>query len=202
MMTYYEKLKDPRWQKKRLEVMERDEFTCQNCGDDESTLNVHHWYYTSGADPWDYEDEALVCLCETCHKKIEELRLRLARAIARSNCGSGFETQLHIATGYIKGWTLSSRNETEEIISAGELDGVGLAWGRSSSFLRDVIDMCDWDGIQRGHDDSCDDDDEKSWLISFEGLIGLIASVYDENRSINEFQAGHATGFNDAGWWI
>lgn len=44
-MTYYEMLKDPRWQKKRLEIMERDEFACRDCGDKESTLNVHHTYY-------------------------------------------------------------------------------------------------------------------------------------------------------------
>jgi len=38
-VTYAEKLKDPRWQKKRLEIMERDEWTCQWCVDSESPLN-------------------------------------------------------------------------------------------------------------------------------------------------------------------
>ena len=32
-MGYSEKLKDPRWQKKRLEILERDNFRCQYCGD-------------------------------------------------------------------------------------------------------------------------------------------------------------------------
>lgn len=48
---YLEKLKDPRWQKKRLKVFERDEWTCQCCNDTESTLNVHHRYYKHNADP-------------------------------------------------------------------------------------------------------------------------------------------------------
>jgi hypothetical protein len=66
--TYYEKLKDPRWQKKRLEVMERNEFSCEICSDTETTLNVHHKEYFKGADPWDYEVEQLACICENCHE--------------------------------------------------------------------------------------------------------------------------------------
>ena len=44
--SYYEKLLDPRWQKKRLEILNRDEFKCRSCGDDKSTLHVHHGYYS------------------------------------------------------------------------------------------------------------------------------------------------------------
>ena len=65
---YPEKFKDPRWQKKRLEVMERDEWKCQKCGDKDNTLNVHHRYYENGKDPWDYPLEALITLCQDCHK--------------------------------------------------------------------------------------------------------------------------------------
>jgi hypothetical protein len=66
--TYYEKLKDPRWQKKRLEVMQHNDFCCEVCGDSESTLNVHHKEYFKGQEPWDYYIEQLSCLCETCHE--------------------------------------------------------------------------------------------------------------------------------------
>ena len=69
MKTYWEKLKDPRWQKMRLKVMETANFECVDCGDSESTLNVHHSYYKKSADPWDYEMESLQCLCEDCHKR-------------------------------------------------------------------------------------------------------------------------------------
>lgn len=67
-MTYAEKLKDPRWQKKRLEIMERAGFKCEACGDSKETLHVHHGYYERGFDPWDYEDATLWCLCASCHE--------------------------------------------------------------------------------------------------------------------------------------
>ena len=66
-MTYLEKLKDPRWQKRRLEIFERDKFTCTQCFDSETTLHVHHIVYVKGYDPWDYEDDRLLTLCEKCH---------------------------------------------------------------------------------------------------------------------------------------
>jgi hypothetical protein len=68
-MTYAEKLKHPKWQRKRLEIMQRDDFTCQKCGDDENTLHVHHKKYKKGKEPWDYNDNDLITLCEKCHKK-------------------------------------------------------------------------------------------------------------------------------------
>lgn len=74
---YWEKLRDPRWQRKRLEVMERDGFACRSCGDSESTLNVHHGYYVKGREPWEYRDETLWTLCEECHEEIQELDLDL-----------------------------------------------------------------------------------------------------------------------------
>jgi hypothetical protein len=64
---YSEKLKDPRWQRKRLEVFERDKWTCQGCQSKDITLNVHHWYYTRGHDPWDYPMDCFSTLCEKCH---------------------------------------------------------------------------------------------------------------------------------------
>lgn len=64
---YFKKLKDPRWQKKRLEIFERDGWTCQNCSTSEETLHIHHRYYLKNKDPWDYPNDALVTLCENCH---------------------------------------------------------------------------------------------------------------------------------------
>jgi len=42
MDTYRRKLADPRWQKKRLEILERDGFECNSCGDSSTELHVHH----------------------------------------------------------------------------------------------------------------------------------------------------------------
>lgn len=71
--TYSEKLRDPRWQKKRLLILERDEWQCQLCYDKETMLVVHHRYYTPGAEPWEYPDEALVVLCDNCHQEEHEM---------------------------------------------------------------------------------------------------------------------------------
>jgi hypothetical protein len=85
-MTYSEKLKDPRWQRKRLEILQRDSFTCQDCGDSESTLHVHHCLYIWGHDPWDYAPGELRTLCETCHSErgaVEhDVKLEFARLLA------------------------------------------------------------------------------------------------------------------------
>lgn len=35
-------------------------------------LNIHHKYYVNGLKPWEYDNDALVTLCEECHKKIHE----------------------------------------------------------------------------------------------------------------------------------
>ena len=66
--TYYEKLKDPRWQKLRLEAMQLHNFTCQSCMDTTSELNVHHKEYFKGHEPWDYETSQLAVLCKNCHE--------------------------------------------------------------------------------------------------------------------------------------
>lgn len=66
-MTYSEKLKNPKWQRKRLEIMQRDGFKCSFCHSDKKELNVHHLYYTPGLDPWEYDSESMVTLCFDCH---------------------------------------------------------------------------------------------------------------------------------------
>ncbi len=65
---YSKKLLDPRWQKLRLEVMQANYFLCEECGDGESTLHIHHKEYFKGREPWEYDIKQLACICESCHK--------------------------------------------------------------------------------------------------------------------------------------
>jgi 5-methylcytosine-specific restriction endonuclease McrA len=67
-MTYADKLKDPRWQRKRLEVFQRDHFTCLSCNSTTTTLQVHHLKYLSDLDPWEYEMCYLITYCQVCHE--------------------------------------------------------------------------------------------------------------------------------------
>jgi hypothetical protein len=71
-MTYSEKLQDPRWQKKRLEIMSRDGFECVNCFSKTNTLTVHHFYYISGRMPWEYPNGSMKTICRECHKTLHD----------------------------------------------------------------------------------------------------------------------------------
>jgi hypothetical protein len=73
-LSYSKKLKDPRWQKKRLEILERDRWACRECLDEEKTLHVHHLIYLSGFDPWEIPDGFLLTLCEDCHDQFKGFR--------------------------------------------------------------------------------------------------------------------------------
>lgn len=65
-MTYSEKLKDPRWQRKRLEILNRDNWKCTNCGNDKLTLHVHHEKYFG--EPWEIDNSKLKTICHKCHE--------------------------------------------------------------------------------------------------------------------------------------
>lgn len=80
-MNYINQLKDGRWQRKRLEIMQRDGFKCKVCGS-ENALNVHHLYYQAGAKIWEYDDETLVTLCEICHNVIHKDLAKISGLIA------------------------------------------------------------------------------------------------------------------------
>jgi hypothetical protein len=69
---YRSKLLDPRWQKKRLEIFQRDDWKCGVCGATDKTLHVHHRKYISCRDPWDYPSNLLIALCEPCHQAEQE----------------------------------------------------------------------------------------------------------------------------------
>jgi hypothetical protein len=57
--------KNPKWQKKRLQILDRDGWKCVACGDEDSTLHVHHREYSG--EPWEVDDKSLQTLCEKCH---------------------------------------------------------------------------------------------------------------------------------------
>lgn len=79
-VTYKEKLKDPRWQKKRLQILQRDDFTCQICLAKDRELQVHHLVYAK-RDPWDYPDHLYQTLCTDCHELRQELSDKASNAL-------------------------------------------------------------------------------------------------------------------------
>lgn len=67
-LSYSEKLKDPRWQRKRLEVFQRDDFKCRACGNATATLHVHHRIYRG--EPWESRLDDLETVCSQCHELV------------------------------------------------------------------------------------------------------------------------------------
>lgn len=64
-MNYREQLRDPRWQRFRLKILERDNWRCTVCGIDVVELHVHHIDY--GRNPWDIPPSSAATVCHTCH---------------------------------------------------------------------------------------------------------------------------------------
>jgi len=79
-MTYSDRLKDPRWQRKRLQIFDRDNWRCLECTAESKQLQVHHIVYLN-RDPWDYPDYLFQTFCEPCHKERQELTDKIVNAV-------------------------------------------------------------------------------------------------------------------------
>lgn len=80
--TYSEKLRDPRWQRRRLELFEKAGWTCAECKTKTETLHAHHGYYKRNTDPWDYPDNTMHVLCSECHSEVQGFLEQLHERIA------------------------------------------------------------------------------------------------------------------------
>lgn len=99
--SYYEKLKDPRWQKLRLRIFERDGFACLVCESKENPLTVHHGQYKFGQEPWEAHPDSLWTLCEPCHKACQAQLAEIKELIGETfptEYGSLIEAILHVRT--------------------------------------------------------------------------------------------------------
>lgn len=69
-IPYSELLQDPRWQKKRLEILEYAGWRCQICGAQNITLHVHHSRYIKNKKPWQYPNGSLIAVCKPHHEML------------------------------------------------------------------------------------------------------------------------------------
>ena len=89
-MEYKKLLLNPKWQKKRLEILQRDNFSCVVCGngiDTDTQVHVHHLSYRKGCMPWEYDNSNFVTLCEHCHSGVHngDLVLPFPKIVQRKN---------------------------------------------------------------------------------------------------------------------
>lgn len=104
--NYVEYLQSAEWYEKRNRIMQRDGYTCQNCGSQEY-LQVHHKTY---AHIFHELDEELITLCTDCHKDADQTRKRQQRAKIWENRLEGWATKV-----FGPGWYYNpGREEAEE----------------------------------------------------------------------------------------
>ena len=119
--------RDSRWQKKRLEILNRDGFVCSECGasGDGVLLHVHHLYYDQGVAPWECVDESMLTLCDECHEKIHVLKKLLLGRLVSGNSLEGLMMEL---IGYCDS---KSGPPNRQMIESGEY-AVGYAAGSTA----------------------------------------------------------------------
>jgi hypothetical protein len=92
-MDYKKQYTHPEWQKKRLQILERDNFTCQTCLNDNEVLHVHHKFYIPNKLIWDYNDEWFITLCGTCHENAHSVFDGVKNVMVSMNFKSLLEIQ-------------------------------------------------------------------------------------------------------------
>lgn len=98
MSEFWKKYQHPKWQAKRLAIMNRADFRCEHCCRNDRQLHVHHKIYRKGADPWDYADTELMCLCEPCHELAGDGMKGIKEGLAKLCL-----IEMEMARGYIDG---------------------------------------------------------------------------------------------------
>lgn len=124
MTEFWQKYRDPRWQKRRLEKFQHADFTCEHCRAADQTLHVHHKIYRRGAAPWEYELQELELLCDACHSEHHEMKSLLQEALAIID-----RYAFHEVVGYAQ--ALAARQDCTEIVhtlSPMHADGVSAAF--------------------------------------------------------------------------
>ncbi|MCP3681562.1 MAG: hypothetical protein GY861_02635 [bacterium] len=86
---YSELLKDERWQARRKEILKLQNMECFICGSKEGIKHIHHKYYLPYTMPWNYPDDALITLCDTCHEdeenNLKDTAERIFKTLRRMN---------------------------------------------------------------------------------------------------------------------
>ncbi len=117
--SYRERLKHPRWQRRRLERLSTADWKCSRCAAADKPLHVHHKVYRAGAEPWEYSDDELAVLCEDCHDlehknsfTREEVILILVQSIEKRD--AMWQARLDSAEEDAEIWRLRAREALSE----------------------------------------------------------------------------------------
>lgn len=138
MASYIELLRDPRWQRKRLEILDRDGWACLQCSRKDRTLHVHHTSYVYGKKPWEYDAKTLRTLCESCHDEETGIQRRLKSAHASLATDSRIQNRM---LGYAESFVvLMGDTKRLKLLSAEYTLGVADACGLTQSEVYEFVD--------------------------------------------------------------
>lgn len=131
-MEWKEQYRHPNWQKKRLEALEAAGFTCQRCGDTETSLHVHHKRYVKGRNVWEYGADELDILCEPCHEQTHADKDLLNELLSKVPA-SEISSVTAVVTGFCGyAYGLNNTNEVAEKLNNPFGFTVGLLAGATS----------------------------------------------------------------------
>jgi hypothetical protein len=132
---YLQLLRDPRWQRKRLEIMERDSWKCQDCKSGDATLNVHHIRY-AGRNPWDVDSQFLTTLCQACHVKRTSQKKVLKATIELLELYD--PASMDVALGFVRGLLVAKRLGVCPLENDRVARGLGLSCGLDTAAVKAV----------------------------------------------------------------
>ena len=136
---YDEKLKHPFWQRKRLEIFNLHNFTCQNCSAKENTLHIHHTYYEKNKEPWEYENDSLKCLCDKCHKKWHIAENILNDYILKIKKSNSFDLLFY--AGLLAGFTQNKTDISDiEVLDDQFATGLGIYFNKNLDEIKKNLD--------------------------------------------------------------
>lgn len=135
---YAEKLKDPRWQRLKSKVLERDNFTCLTCDGTDRTLHVHHGYYEWGLEPWEYPEWSLWTLCDQCHD-FATFEYKYLKKLIGSLQPVYLSSIVGFAEGLVADETGNTSPHLELMPSTARIWGIAKAWSIPTQELLEEV---------------------------------------------------------------
>lgn len=122
-VEFFQQYQHPEWQKKRLEVLERAGWKCEQCGEADKSLHVHHKRYVKGHKVWEYGLENFEALCVACHEDNHEAKDRINDILAWIP-GYMWEEAADLLFGWAGAIPLSAQDDYSAYFYAGKLAGI------------------------------------------------------------------------------
>lgn len=173
---YWQKLRDPRWQRLRTERMTLADFRCERCDAHDKTLNVHHRIYRKGREPWEYDLIDLICLCEGCHEEEHQWRDQLKEVMARLDA-----YDIERLCGYAKGLNVMHSWDADDIR---KLPPVSLAGAEECGGMADALGL--WPGDPE-YTEIFSNEVPVTWLLHFQSeALARRRREYDKLKALGE----------------